>query len=64
MLLHHALRHALWHLRLAHGDLTLRLRRWLSVVLIVAFLGAALGHALVRRRTTADEGESLAGDAA
>ncbi len=63
MLLHHASRHALWHLRMAHRDLALRIGRWSSVVLIVVCLGAAVGHALVGRRTTAEEDQDLATDA-
>jgi hypothetical protein len=61
VLLHHSLRQALWHLRLAHGGIVLRVGRSMSLLLIVAWLGAAVGHAILRRGAWPDEDDDMAG---
>ena len=64
MLLHHSLRHAVWHLRIAHGGIALRVGRSMSVLLIVACLAAALGHAIISRGVGPDEQDEMATDEA
>jgi hypothetical protein len=51
MLLRQALRHAIWNLRMARHGIALRVGRAVSLLLILGALGAAFGHAIVRRGT-------------
>jgi hypothetical protein len=62
VLLHHSLRQVRWHLRLAHGGLVLRGGKALCLLLVVASLGAAAGHAILRRGAwpDADDDDDMA----
>ncbi len=55
MVLQHSLRQVMWHLRLAHGGLLLRVSQGLCMILVVAGLGAAVGHAIVKRSRWAND---------
>jgi hypothetical protein len=57
VLLRHSLRQAVWHLRVAHGGIALRLGQVMCLLLVGAGLGAAIGHAFLRRGAWADEGD-------
>jgi hypothetical protein len=59
VLLNHSLRQAIWHLRLAHGGLVLGVGKAMCLILLVACLGSAVGHAILRRGMWPDEDDDV-----